>query len=168
MKYARVGLPAALLLLMSWLGYTSYQKIQWKTAAEKMVQRLPRFTFYTLEGKPFTGASVPPGYTAVVIGHFDPDCDHCQYMAGQINSHPTLFTHTFFVMATSADSGLVHHFAQRYQWVGRENIRVVLDKSQSFYKSFGTAMVPFFFVYNQDGALKKKIPGEIKIEHLLD
>lgn len=168
MRYAKWGLLSVALITGFYLGYTSYHKIKRMNAYAMMVQHLPPFSFYSLNGKNFTSASVPNGYAGIVIGHFHPECEHCQYMAEQINSCPSRCKHTLFIMVTSADSVTAAAFVKTYHWAGKENIQVVLDKSNVFYKNFGTGLVPCFFVYNADGSLKKKIPGETSIDHLLD
>lgn len=153
---------------MIFLGYSSYKKIKFNNRLEKKTQQIPAFTFYTPEGTAFTNTNIMSNYATIVICYFHPDCDHCQYMAKEINKHQIMLEHTIFVMVTNSNTTSVNNFIDNNHWRFRENIKVAVDRVGDFYKTFGTTNVPSFFVYNNHGYLKKKVIGETKIENLLN
>jgi len=70
-------------------------------------------------------------------------------------------------MITIADSNSVARFTRDYQLNRMTNIILLRDTKFQFYKIFGTASVPSFFIY-ENQKLVKKIIGETKIETLLN
>lgn len=154
------------LLLLSGLGYLVAGIIKtnkFKKEATAKTQYLPALEFQQLNGKRFNNDSLQAGQTTVVY-YYSPDCEHCQYEAGEIGKNLPQFQRASLVMVSTADSTAVAAFAAQYGLAKQPNIHFLLDKNGSFYKTFGTALVPSFFVYNGQQQLVQKFSGEIKID----
>jgi peroxiredoxin len=154
------------LLLLSGLGYLVAGIIKtnkFKNEATAKTQLLPTLDFKQLSGKRFGNDSLPAGQPTVVY-YYSPDCEHCQYEAGEIQKNLAQFQRATLVMVSTADSAAVAKFAAQYGLAKQPNIHFLLDSKGAFYKTFGTALVPSFFVYNGQHELVQKFAGETKID----
>jgi thiol-disulfide isomerase/thioredoxin len=155
----------AVLAGIVFIGYKIYHTIQAKNTAEKNTATLPAFTFSTVSNQPFSNTAIENN--KIIINYFNPDCEHCQYMAQSLAQHANDIKDIQILMVTIADSATVVKFAGDYGINTLPNITLLLDKNFRFGKIFGTTTVPSFFVY-RDKKLVKKIIGETKIENLLN
>jgi len=162
-KRISLALLAAVLSLTGYLGYRiiRLQQLRDDTA------RLPSFTFKTLSGETFSDAMITPGFSRLVINHFQPDCEYCQDMTGKLRDGRSLLGNTRVIMITEADSSEVQAFVDKYRLKDRDDILVLRGPALGFYNRFGTGASPCFFVYDQDRRLTKRILGETPIEHLI-
>lgn len=154
------------LLLLSGLGYLvagiiKTNKFKNETAAK--TQLLPTLDFKQLSGERFGNDRLPAGQSTVVY-YYSPDCEHCQYEAGEIQKNIAQFQRATLVMVSTADSAAVSTFAAKYGLAKQRNIHFLLDSEGTFYKTFGTAQAPSFFVYNEQQQLVQKFAGETKID----
>lgn len=151
---------------MAFLSFKMYHKLEEKRVADANTTVLPSFSFYIQDGSLFTTDRSSYANEKVVINYFNPDCDHCQYMARQIKKTSPAFTGITILMVTNADSLSVSSFVKKY---GLENIPGIIllrDPEYSFNRLFGSSIVPSFFLY-KNRALVRKITGETKVENLI-
>jgi peroxiredoxin len=162
-KIIAITIVLAILGSLGYLVANIVRTEKTKKQAAAATQMLPSLGFASANGKPFHNDSLRPG-TPTVVYHFAPDCEHCQYEAAEIQKNIQGFAQASLVMVTAADSLAATAFARQYGLMGRHNVHLLLDRQQRFYKTFGTAAVPCFFVYNKSRQLVQKITGEIRIE----
>jgi hypothetical protein len=162
-KIIRLTLLAGVLSLAAYFGYRIFRIKQIRSDAS----RLPHFAFRTLDGCCFTEDMISTGYSRLVINHFSPDCEFCQDMTGRIRDGQQKLGNALIIMVTEADSSEALAFMGKYGIRGRKNILVLRDPDFSFYRKFGTGVVPCFFVYDGNRRLAKRILGETKIEDLI-
>src|SRR6059058_2312253 len=79
-------------------GWKSYKKIKQKNTAEKNAVQMPTLDFSFLK----RGNKIDN--RAVVINYFDPDCEHCQYMANEIYLNSKQFGNMSLIMVSSANT----------------------------------------------------------------
>jgi len=104
-----------------------------------------------------------------VIIYFHPECEHCQYEASEIGSSSDKFEKANMILITPDDSTVrVEAFAIKYHLWNVDNLVILLDRSKTFKKYFGTAVVPSLFVYGSDKHLIKLFKGEIQMKAILD
>jgi hypothetical protein len=86
-------------------------------------------------------------------------------MATQYVQHQQELKDITILMVTVSDSASALQFYADYELNKLPNIILLHDKKFNFPKTFGTGVVPSFFIY-QKNKLMKKIIGETKIENL--
>ena len=144
-----------------------YKKIQKKESTEKNISALPFFSFLAIDSKLFSNASIKDSTGKIIINFFNPECEHCQYMAKTYVRNTDKFRDITLLMITIADSASLAKFKADYHLDSISNLVLLRDPTFQFEKIFGSSVVPSFFVY-KDRKLVKKIIGETKIENLLD
>ncbi|MFT4202380.1 MAG: hypothetical protein QM610_00565 [Chitinophagaceae bacterium] len=160
-------LSITLLLLLGWLGYKIYDKLQTQKQAAANIAILPQFRFQTMAHQTFSKQAIKDTMGQVVIMLFSPDCEHCQYMAQAMVRHKEAIKDVQFVMVTPfGDSASVATFAHGYHLDSLSNVQLLLDGKVQFPSLFGSSLVPSFYVYNHN-RLVKSIKGETRIENLL-
>ena len=162
-KIIKAGILTAMLTLLVYFGHRIYALEQTRKAAEK----LPSFVFQTVDGKPFTRDMLQSDYTHIIINHFSPDCEFCQYMTTQIKANRQALGRSIILMVTEAGTADVQKFIDRYALRAENNIRVLRDSGLYFYTRFGTMAAPCFFVYDGNRQLTKRVIGESKVENLI-
>ena len=116
-------------------------------------------------------AHTPPlmidGKSTLII-LFDPDCEHCQYEAEQLQKHHRELAHANVYLLTTQSYARAYTFAHHY---GLDTLAMMhvgtLTRDES-YRLFGPTSVPHLFIYGSDGQLRKEYKGETKIEALLN
>ena len=127
---------------------------------------LPTFSFARINNKTFSNANLENENSKTIFNFFSPNCEHCQYMATQYLKNKEQLKDINILMVTIADSNSVVKFSKDYRLNTLPNIVLLRDSKFQFYKIFGTATVPSFFIYKHQ-KLVKKIIGETKIENLI-
>ncbi|MDE3234953.1 MAG: redoxin domain-containing protein [Bacteroidota bacterium] len=163
-----IGLSIAIvcLVLLGYLGYKVFIIIQQKQIAEKNTALLPTFSFVATNNKTFKNADLENVNGRIIFNFFSPTCEHCQNMATQYLNNKEQIKDITILMVTIADSISVAKFKNDYQLNTLPNLILLRDTKFQFYKIFGTATVPAFFIYEHQ-TLVKKIIGETKIENLI-
>ncbi len=161
----KITIVAVLLIIFAGLaimGIKAVNRKKTQQAKSEKIKKLPPFSFLRPEGGAFTNDSLIPGKPVVII-HFSPGCDHCQYEALEISRNLEQFKNTELLMITAANSTEATSFAKEYHLYGQGNIKLLLYTGNLFHETFGTTMLPAFFVYNRQHILVDKILGETKI-----
>ena len=156
-----------LLIIISLILEIIYHFDKKKEQENEMVKKLdciPNFTFKTLNNEMFIINSIKSNF--IVFNFFSPTCEHCQYMATSYLKNKEHLKEITIIMVTIADSSTVAKFNTDYHLNTMPNIIILRDAKFEFYKIFGNATVPSFFIYNHQ-KLVKKIIGETKIENLI-
>ena len=87
-------------------------------------------------------------------------------MAQTYSDHAGELNKLQILMVTIADSATTKLFAQTYKLDSIPAITILLDNKRTFASTFGTTMLPSFFIY-KNGQLISKYFGETKMETLL-
>ena len=149
------------------MGFNAFKDIHEKSAAERNIEYLPKFTFQSLTNTAYTTDSIVNIDGRIIINLFSPNCEHCQYMAETFKNNKDNLKNVSIIMISYADSATVSRFYDSNGLKNLPNVVVLRDPCFKFYKTFGTSAVPSFFIYNNK-RLVKKIIGETKIENLLN
>jgi peroxiredoxin len=165
-RYIKPVIIIALLVIFGGLGYTIVTKLKQKSEAEQKVQRLPQFTFHTPGNAAFSSAQLAKNKPVLIV-HFDPDCEGCQYEAYEINKSLDLMKDIQVLMITSADADKAKQFLTDYQLEGYPFITLLMDKDNTFFRTFGAAATPMQVLYDKDHKLVKIFKGEVKMEAIL-
>jgi len=128
---------------------------------------IPKFMFYKIGNSLFTKDSIMSVRYRLIINHFSPNCEHCQYMASEFLKDSQKLKDIQILMITSADSSSAAKFNSDYKLSLLSNITILRDTNYQFQKIFGTGVVPSFFIYEQN-KLVKKVIGETIIDNLIN
>lgn len=153
------------IIFISYFGYQSIKKHNINKQAEKTIQELPVFSFYTLNKKRFKYINITKKNTLII--YFHPECEHCQYEAKQLVLNKEKFKQTQILMISPADLTDIQLFNTSYGLNKVEILKMLWDKERKFENHFGKSTFPTILIYNQENKLQKKYKGEVKIESIL-
>jgi thiol-disulfide isomerase/thioredoxin len=147
-------------LLIAW-------KISDKNKAEAIIATTPVFSFLTISQHTFTNKDIDNDKSRIIINHFSPNCEHCQYMAVEFLKDSQMLKTIQILMITSSDSASIAKFSSAYKLSLLSNVIILRDTNYQFQKIFGTGVVPSFYIYEHN-KLFKKVIGETKIANLIN
>ena len=162
----RIYLSIILLVLSASCFYIK-TKIDEKNKADAIIAIIPEFSFLTLNNHSFSDKNIENRKSRLILNHFNPNCEHCQYMAGEFLKDSQKIKNIQILMITSADSASVAKFNSDYKLSLLPNIIILRDTNYQFQKTFGTGVVPSFFIYEHN-KLVKKVIGETLIDNLIN
>lgn len=145
------------------MGYVIIHKMQVKKEVAAKMEQLPKFKFYKLDGTIFTNDSIPPNNPIVII-HFSTTCENCQNEAEDLSKGISMLGSTQIYMVTSSTKEEVESFMKTYKLNEYSQIIPLLDNDNTFFNSFGMALNPLVFIYDENQKLVKYYKGETKIE----
>lgn len=166
-KYFKIIIPVILIFGICFMLFKTFKKIEHKKAIEENIKTIPEFVFTKLTDKEaFTSRELESGKYVLII-YFNTECEHCMYEAEQISQNIEQFENCRILMISFEETDTLQAFAEKYNFVGQNNITVLQDKEFEFDDIFGRSPIPTSFIYNKNGELIKKFVGEVKIEALL-
>ena len=143
------------------------KKINDKYKSEILISTLPEFSFISLDLHSFDRKDIDKNKLRIILNHFSPTCEHCQYMAGEFIKNSQKLKDIQILMITSADIDVASKFNSDYKLSLLPNIIILRDTNYQFQKIFGTGVVPSFFIYEHNKFVKKVI-GETMIDNLIN
>ena len=132
----RIYLSIILLVLSASCLYIK-TKIEEKNKADAIITQTPAFSFLTLDNHSFSDKNIENRKSRLILNHFSPNCEHCQYMAGQFIKDSQKIKNVQILMITSADSASVAKFNSDYKLSLLPNIIILKDTNYQFQKTFG-------------------------------
>jgi len=166
MRKLRILLPVLVVLIIGFAGFSNYRHIRHKREMQRSIEDLPAFSFIRQDGGSFDNSGIDPAAERVLINYFNPECEHCQYMAGEFVKNAGKFEKDQLLFLTTADSLSVEKFRKTYGLDRLPGLVLLRDTKYRFAGTFGVRILPSFFIYGRDGKLIRKIAGETKIDHL--
>ena len=143
------------------------KKINEKNKVEAIIAKIPEFSFLTFENHSFSNKNIKNRKSRLILNHFNPNCEHCQYMASEFIKDSQKIKDVQILMITSSDSLSAAKFNSDYKLSLLPNIIILRDTNYQFQKIFGTGVVPSFFIYEHNKFVKKVI-GETLIDNLIN
>jgi thiol-disulfide isomerase/thioredoxin len=165
-KIILITLSVILLLGIIFLSFKIWIILNQKNKIKVTIQQLPSVNLRRIDGIFLNIDTFKSSKELLVLNYFNPNCEHCQYMAQSFLANKDKLSDVTIVMVTVADSAATANFYGDYQLNKLPNIIVLRDTKFQFPAIFGTGVVPSFFIY-KNKKLVKKIIGETKIENLL-
>jgi thiol-disulfide isomerase/thioredoxin len=156
-----------ILFVLSISCFYIQRKIDQKNKADAIIAIIPEFSFLTIDNHSFSNKNIENSKSRLILNHFNPNCEHCQYMAGEFLKDSQKIKNIQILMITSADSANVAKFNSNYKLSLLPNIIILRDTNYQFQKTFRTGVVPSFFIYEHN-KLVKKVIGEIIIDNLIN
>ncbi|MGJ3236614.1 TlpA family protein disulfide reductase [Marivirga sp.] len=141
--------------LLSWMGYSSVQKLDQKNKSEAIVQNLNSLTNNL-------GLKVLNNNQPTIFMYFNSDCHFCQWEMKEIGENIKKFQNYQLLLASfepkneALDFLLQYKLAQYYVEVDPDSLTNTISGG-----------VPQTFIY-ENGLLQKHFKGEVKIEAILE
>ena len=108
-------------------------------------------SFQTLDGK-----------VALIL--FQPDCDHCQREAVDIEKNLAGFKDFKLYFVSSAPLNEIDAFAQQYNLKNKPNVFFGTTDAVNVLKHFGPVETPSIYLYSEKKQLIESFNGEVAIE----
>jgi peroxiredoxin len=144
---------ASLLLATLVLTVASY--------AQQVASDLPALQITGIDGKSFSVKSLK-GKTVIVM--YQPDCDHCQREATQIQQNIAAFKAYQIYFITTAPAAEVKKFAAEYKLNMKASVHFGTTTLGNILSTYGPIETPSLYIYNATGGLVKKFNGETDIQ----
>ncbi|WP_375579909.1 hypothetical protein ABWH96_02175 [Marivirga tractuosa] len=141
--------------LLSWMGYSSVQKLNQKSKSEVIIQNLNSLTKNLGLNKANTDQST-------IFMYFNSDCHFCQREMKEIGKNKAKFQNYKLLLASFEPMEEALEFLQQYN-LTQHYVEVNPD---SLTKTIRGG-VPQTFIY-KNGLLQKHFKGEVKIEAVLE
>lgn len=152
--------------LIFYLSFKIYSSIVSKNEIAEKTERLPDFSFYTLNGAHFHIKSLTKGNSTVIV-FFNPDCHHCTCEIESIIKNSALFSRTDILLVSDQPAGLLKQFSEQYNLDNYPHIEILYADYGHIRSIFGTVFIPATFIYCKDHNLLKAIKGEVSAEVIL-
>lgn len=167
-QYIKYFLLTKFLIIIGLLVFIILKSYNEKTKLQIQIQTIPKIEFFSLNQQVIKIEDFSSEMPLILI-YFHPECDHCHYEAQEIGQNATAFENCQMIMITSDDSiPRVEDFFNKHHLWELENIDVLLDKNNTFKKTFGKAIIPSVYIYDKERRLKKQFLGETKPEAIIN
>ena len=136
-----------------------------KLIAEK-ISRLPSFSFLTLSKGSYNSTDIKNG--PILVVHFHPECEHCQYEIFEILKEkiPSLFTNVLLISSAHPDS--IKRFFDQLNYSNFPSVIPLIDTAYNFEDIFGTGIVPSIYIYDKGLNLVKVLHGEVRTANIIN
>lgn len=141
--------------LLSWMGYSSVQKLDQKSKSEDIIQSLNSLINNLGMKEVNTDQST-------IFMYFNSDCHFCQWEMEEIGKNKEKFQNHQLLLTSFEPKNEALDFLQQYN-LAQHYVEVNPDSLTSTI----TGGVPQTFIY-ENGLLQKHFKGEVKIEAILE
>jgi thiol-disulfide isomerase/thioredoxin len=141
--------------LLSWMGYSSFQKLDQKSKSEVIIQNLSSLTNNL-------GLEVVNTDQPAIFMYFNSDCHFCQWEMKEISENIKKFQNYQLLLASFEPKADALDFLQQYN-LAQHYVEADPDSLTNTI----TGGVPQTFIY-ENGLLQKHFKGEVKIEAILE
>lgn len=147
-------------LVISFLVTGIVRKLQNQKLISERISSLPSFSFMTLSNGSYNSSDIKKG--PVLVVHFHPECEHCQYEISEIlkSDIPVAFNSVILISSAHPDS--VRRFLALLKHSDSPSVIPLADTSFIFENIFGSGIIPSSYIYNRKLKLIKVISGEVK------
>jgi peroxiredoxin len=97
---------------------------------------------------------------------FQPECDHCQQEAAEIEKNLDRFRAYTLYFISSSPMPQVTKFAADYRLNNKPNVKFAVTSTESVLNFYGPIPTPSVYIY-QEGRLINYFNGQTKIENIL-
>lgn len=140
------------------------KKREIKSATNVKQNDLPAMQLMTTSGQPvFTKALAGK----IILILFQPECDHCQREAEQIQHNLGAFVNYQLYFISDVSEAELLRFANEYNLNTHVNIHFARTTADEILSNFGPLETPALFIYSAEGKLENKFIGETDIQMIL-
>ena len=130
---------------------------------------IPDFTFFTLDGVPYSSKSIPGG-KPILFSFFDVTCPHCQTTMKTFAAHSAELKGISVFLVTLDGKDAVNNFMNTYGsgLSGLRNLVILEDVNHEFIPKFQPTKYPSVFLYNKNKKLEVYENDEKRVINVLD
>jgi thioredoxin-related protein len=100
----------------------------------------------------------------MVITLFQPDCDHCQDEAKQIQQRLEAFKEYDLYFVSSEERDIILQFAKDYKLINQPNVYFGIVPVDEVLNHYGSISTPSMYIYKETGELVQNFDGLVDIE----
>jgi hypothetical protein len=166
MKKIYLGLLVVILSFFTlYMARGIVRKLEKQKLIESGISRIPFFSFRTLDDRSYNSSEITKG--PVLVVHFHPECEHCQYEISEIlkNNIPASFSKVLLVSSAHPDS--IRKLLDPFNYTSYPSVIPLFDAANNFEEIFGSGIVPAIYIYDIKLNLIKGLHGEVKTESIL-
>lgn len=163
-RYFQVTFVLITLLFLGCIRKQKDSASETKTIPTTIVNELPDMQVRLMDGNTVDIKGIK---SKVILVLFQPDCDHCQNEARQIEAHLDDFQQYDLYFISSASTSEVKTFAEDYNLSGRPKVWFGTTTLESILNNFGGIPAPSLYIYHEGGKLIQELNGEIDISVIL-
>lgn len=160
MKYLLIVLVSAFVVA----GCNGKEKGETKQETPLRASDLPNIQITLLDGNSINAKDFV-GKTVLIL--FQPDCDHCQHEAGEIEDNLAAFRDHTLYFVSSSPVGEITKFANDYKLSGIPNVLFGLTTTESILNNFGPIQAPSIYIYSAEGKLVKHFNGQVEVGEIM-
>lgn len=156
-----------LIVLASVFFITGCARKEKREATERVPPKsndFPNMEITLVNGKSLNAKSIV-GKTVIIL--FQPDCDHCQHEAEQIEDNLSAFRDYTLYFVSSSPVQEVTKFGNDYKLSGIPNILFGLTTTESILNNFGPIQAPSIYIYSAEGKLVKHFNGQVEVGEIM-
>jgi hypothetical protein len=160
------GIVIGIIILFSLLmGSGIVKKFKRNNELKEKISYLPAFSLSTLKYQTFNSSELKTG--PVLIVHFHPECEHCQYEISDIFQERLLKRLNSVILISGVPPDSISRFLNKYNYSDYSNVIPLADTSGIFGDIFGSDIIPSNYLYDKDLRLKKVFYGEMKSDAII-
>jgi peroxiredoxin len=152
------------LLLVACSAKKETVKEEESTASAVVTTDLPAMTLTNFDGSKQSVKDIK-GKTVLIL--FQPDCDHCQREAVEIEKNLERFNGYQLYFVSSDAIPAIDKFSSDYRLKDKANVHFAQTTVQNVLDNFGAISAPSLYIYNEQGKLVQSFNGETAIEVVL-
>jgi thiol-disulfide isomerase/thioredoxin len=164
-KVIKVSVIVCVVLLTSYLVTGIGKKVQYHKSVAEKIAKFPAFSFMRLSNEAFRSSEIVEG--PVLVVHFHPECEHCQYEISEILKSAIPESCTSVILVSSASPDSIRKFLSRFNVFDYPSVIPLADNSYNFEEVFGSGIIPSSYIYSRKLNLVKVLHGEVKTETIL-
>ncbi len=150
-------------LQMTFISCSS-KKEEKSMTSESAVNEYPNLVLTIQDGEQVSTRSLE-GKNVFVL--FQPDCDHCQEEAIEIEQRLDGFKDYTLYFISSSPMPQIVKFAEDYKLENKQNVKFAWTSTEGVLNQYGPIQTPSVYIYSQ-GKLVKSFNGQTNIENILN
>ena len=125
-----------------------------KSSAQTPAQTVPKFTFFKPDHSSFTNANLAQN-KMLFFFFFDPECEHCQQAANNLNNEYKSYKNTAVYLVSVASIEKINAFIVHYlpAFPKAQNATVLQDSNNEFITRFQPIRYPSMFLFSTEKKL---------------
>jgi hypothetical protein len=162
----KIGVSVILILILIFAVLIKgiYSKLQKQNIISEKIERLPTFSFTNLGNELYNSSNIKEG--PVLVVHFHPECEHCQYEISEILGSNIPLSGATIILISSAEPESIKIFLDQFNASEFPSVIPLFDRELNFENIFGSGVIPSSYVYDKKLNLVKVLKGEVKTETL--
>lgn len=165
-KYLKIVIPIVFIVVLGYLGFQIFSKIQYKNEVAEHIKTIPFFNYENVNGKSFTREDLKLGAPTLFI-YFNTECEFCIEETIMIYENIAKFANCQLVFISFEKKEIIKDFAKINKLDTYDNVHFLCDNQVTFATTFDVKSLPCLVLYDKNNNLIEKIKGQTKAETLI-